>query len=69
MFLTGLHKTAALKPLKMVRTRAPIDPVTTRDALGATAKRPFSKPVYQFASGHKPRAALKSISAVRARGY
>ena len=68
MFVVGLEKIAALKPLKVIRTRSPIDPVTRRDVFNLTAKPSFSKPISQFASGHKPRMALKAMSSVRSGG-
>lgn len=66
MFASGFSgKAKGVKPFQMVRTRAPIDPVTTQDALGASTKLPGSQPIYRFASGHKPRPGLKALGRVR----
>jgi hypothetical protein len=61
MFKVGFEKSAA-GILKLPKPR--VDPVTTRDALGASRRiKPPS--IASFASGHHPRMGLKSMSKVR----
>lgn len=62
MFCHGLSKTAMLRPMKMLKSHSRIDPVTSRDALGASKALPFNKPLKQFASGDKPRMGWKPLS-------
>lgn len=68
MFLGGLEKVAAIKPMKLTRPRSPIDPVSRRDVFNVKPNPAFSQPISRFASGHKPRMALKAMSNVRSGG-
>ena len=65
MFTRGLTKTAAFRPMKMKTPHANIDPISTRDMLGASTKLPFSQPIARFGSGHHPRGGIKPLSGVR----
>jgi hypothetical protein len=60
MFIKSFEKVAG--PLRLSSPHARIDPVTVRDTLGASKKLPFPSPISRFASGHKPRAALKPLT-------
>ena len=62
MFKIGFTK-SAIAILKAPKVS--VDPVTARDALGASTAKPFSKPIARFASGHHPRMGLKALSGVR----
>lgn len=60
MFRIGFEKTASI--LKLPKPH--VNPVTAQDALGATKRIGFSKPIARFASGHHPKAGLKGLSEV-----
>ena len=68
MFVHGLEKTAAIRPLKLVKNHSNIDPVTRRDVFNLRETPSFSSPISRFANGHKPRMALKAMSNVRSHG-
>ena len=55
MFSAGFKKMAGIRPMKMMKPHAAIDPISTRDTLGASTKLPFSQPLSRFGSGSKPR--------------
>lgn len=62
MFTNGFEKTSS-HILKIPKPRT--NPITVQDALGASKAKPWSKPLSHFASGHHPKAGLKSMSQVR----
>lgn len=75
MFLRGFVKTAMvgmklpgpMNGMKSMSKPTRVDPVTVRDALGASKASGFAHPLSSF--GHKPRGGLKALSRVRSAAH
>lgn len=59
----GTKLPGPLGGMKALSRPTRVDPITVRDALGASNKKPFSSPISQF--GSRPRKYLKAPSQVR----